>query len=194
MRRPNLQVVLLFVGVALFAWPGMMLLHEVGYVSAASATGGRVTRIVWHPLAFSRTDVSPNPRPMVVVWAGPIAGCVLTILLERLVAFISPGILYIARLFAGFCLIANGAYISLGGFERVWDSGDMLKLGTPWWVMITFGVLACGVGLWQWHLASFHVGSVRIAAAHIPMSHMAWTLVVGALLNLLMLIFGDRGM
>jgi hypothetical protein len=39
-------------------------------------TGGTVERVVLHPLSISRTDVSPNPHPVAVVWLGPIVGSV----------------------------------------------------------------------------------------------------------------------
>ncbi len=92
----------------------MMLLHEAGHLGAAWVTGGTVQRLVWHPLAFSRTDVHPNPAPLCVVWAGPMAGCLLPMLAERVFAAWFRETLFIARLFAGFCLLSNGAYIALG--------------------------------------------------------------------------------
>jgi hypothetical protein len=56
-----------------------------------------------------------------------------------------------ARFFAGFCLIANGAYIGLGSFGRIGDCGEMLRTGTPLWVMIAFGLLTIPHGLYLWH-------------------------------------------
>src|SRR5208337_624939 len=55
-------------------WMAMMAVHELGHVVAAVATGGKVEKVVLHPLMISRTDVSPNPSPLIVVWAGPIVG------------------------------------------------------------------------------------------------------------------------
>src|SRR5208282_6187597 len=90
-------------------WLAMMAVHELGHVVGAVATGGRVERVVLHPLTISRTDVSPNPHPLMVVWAGPSVGVLLPL------AFLSAAKLskltwtYLAQFFAGFCLIANGA-------------------------------------------------------------------------------------
>jgi hypothetical protein len=52
-----------------------MAVHELGHVIGAVISGGVVERVVLHPLTISRTDVSPNPHPGIVVWLGPVIGC-----------------------------------------------------------------------------------------------------------------------
>ena len=66
------QIILIgtFIG---FSWLGMQAVHELGHVLGAILTGGRVTTVVLHPLTISRTDVFPNPHPLIEVWAGAIA-------------------------------------------------------------------------------------------------------------------------
>lgn len=59
------------------SWLGMMAVHELGHVIGAVLTGGKVARVVLHPAAISRTDVSPNPVPLIVAWAGPIFGALI---------------------------------------------------------------------------------------------------------------------
>ncbi len=139
------------------SWLAMMAVHELGHILGAFITGGSVSSVVLHPLAISRTDVSPNPHPGIVVWLGPIVGCLLPIIF----AAITPGRYFllrnIANFFAGFCLIANGAYITIGSFEGIGDCGEMLQSGTPTWVMIAFGAVAIPLGLYQWH----RLGSLR---------------------------------
>ncbi len=54
----------------------MMALHELGHVVGAVPTGGSIECVVLHPMSFSRTDVSPNLHPAIVVWLGPIVGCI----------------------------------------------------------------------------------------------------------------------
>jgi hypothetical protein len=56
------------------SWLGMQLVHELGHVMAAYATGGSVERVVLHPLELSRTDLARNPRPLAVASAGPLGG------------------------------------------------------------------------------------------------------------------------
>ena len=60
--RPRLRTAAFLLLLAAFSWPAMMGIHEVGHVLGAWAGGGRVERVVWHPLLFSRTDVRPDPR------------------------------------------------------------------------------------------------------------------------------------
>jgi hypothetical protein len=119
----------------------MMAVHELGHVLGAKTTGGTVERVVLHPLAISRTDVSPNPRPLLVVWAGPIVGVLLPLAL--LIVFKAAKILltYLVQFFAGFCLIANGAYLGAGSFSgagNASDPGVMLGHGSPMWSLWVF--------------------------------------------------------
>ena len=59
-----------------------MLVHECGHILAAVCTGGTVTRLEWPLWGFSRTDVSPNPHPLPVAWAGPLFGALTPALLS----------------------------------------------------------------------------------------------------------------
>jgi len=150
--RPNrLPQVVLIATFLPFCWLAMMALHELGHAAAAWATGGTVTKLVVHPLAISRTDVSPNPKPLVVVWAGPLIGILLPLAVWLLfLAGRIPGA-YLPRFLAGFCLIANGAYLGVGSFGGVGDAGEMLRSGTPRWAMLAFGGVALALGLALWH-------------------------------------------
>jgi len=135
-----------------------MAVHELGHVIAAYLTGGTVTRIVVHPLALSRTDVFPNLHPTVVVWAGPLIGVLLPLLIwGALWKLKAPGD-YLARFFAGFCLIANGSYIGLGSFQGIGDAGDMLTNGAPIWALWLFGILTVPIGFLTWHRLGFRFG------------------------------------
>jgi hypothetical protein len=129
----------------------MEAVHELGHVLGAWATGGQVQQVVLNPLTISRTDVSPNPHPLVVVWAGPIIGVVLplavAIVLSGAGRLLSRSLFF----FAGFCLIANGLYIGVGSFEAIGDAGDMLRHGSPRWTLILFGAVSVSCGLWIWH-------------------------------------------
>ena len=149
MKRMN-QVILIALFIP-FCWLAFMAVHELGHVVAGSCTGGIVTKVVLHPLAISRTDISPNPFPLLVVWAGPIVGTLLPLLIWGLVRkFIVP-FDYLAQFFAGFCLIANGAYIAVGSFEGIGDAGDMLKHGSQNWQLWLFGLIAIPIGFLIWH-------------------------------------------
>src|SRR5262245_9156715 len=98
------------------SWLGMQQVHELGHVLGAWLTEAEVKRVVLHPLTISRTDVGHNPQPLVVVWAGPMVGVVLPVLVWLLAAAMRMPGAFVLRFFAGFCLVANGAYIAGGSF------------------------------------------------------------------------------
>lgn len=163
----TIRVVLTFVAVVYVSWLAMQAVHELGHVLAAWLTGGTVVRVVLHPLTISRTDVSPNAAPLAVAWAGPLVGVAIPLLLA--LAFrlrrLSPAFdqstpmrttrrRLLADFFAGFCLVANGAYIGIGSFDHVGDAGDLLRNGSPQWLLIAFGLASATTGLYFWHLAS----------------------------------------
>ena len=135
-------------------WFSMQAVHEFGHVVVAVVTGGRVERVVLHPLTISRTDVSPNPHPLLVVWAGPILG----VLLPLALMFARFKWAYLLQFFAGFCLIANGAYIGVGSFGRIGDAGDMLRHGSPMWLLWLFGAVTLPLGLYLWNGLGPHFG------------------------------------
>jgi hypothetical protein len=73
----RLPQILLIVAFLPLCWLAMQAVHELGHFLGAVATGERVERVVLHPLTISRTDVSPNPFPLLVIWAGPVVGVLL---------------------------------------------------------------------------------------------------------------------
>lgn len=149
MNRLNRGV--LIVSVLLGSWLGMQAVHEFGHVLGAWSTGGRVARVVLYPLTISRTDVDPNPRPLLVVWAGPIFGVLLPLMLWVAAIGLRLSGAFVLRFFAGFCLIANGAYIGFGSFGRVGDCAVMLRSGSTIWQLWLFGAVAVPAGFWLWH-------------------------------------------
>ncbi len=145
------------VSLLVLSWFAMMAVHELGHVVGALTTGGTVERVVLHPLTISRTDVSPNPNPSVVVWLGPILGCMVPAAVWWFMPRRFATARNIAMFFAGFCLLANGAYIAVGSFDRVGDSGVMLQHGSPVWMLLLFGTLTVPLGFYLWH----RLGSVK---------------------------------
>ncbi len=149
--RARLSQILLIVGTIVCAWLGMMIVHEAGHAGVALLTGGRVQRVVLPVVGFSRTDVFPNPRPLAVVWGGPVVGELLPVLAWLLAEALGLSWAYLLRFFGGFCLVANGAYIGAASFERVGDAYPMLLFGSEVWQLWVFGVVSFVAGLWVWH-------------------------------------------
>jgi hypothetical protein len=142
----------------LASWLGTQAAHELGHVLGASWTGGRVARVVLHPLTLSRTDLADNPRPLFVVWAGPVLGVLLPLALWGFALLARLPEAFLLRFFAGFCLIANGAYIAFGSFDGVGDCGEMLRHGSSLWQLWLFGAATMPAGLWLWHGQGRHFG------------------------------------
>lgn len=165
-------------------WMLMQLVHELGHVIAGLATCGTVTKVVLHPLAISRTDVNPNPQPLIVAWSGPVLGVLFPLLIWGVFHFFQLRGAYLVRFFAGFCLIANGVYIGIGSFEGIGDTGDLLRLGTPMWMLWAFGAVTVPIGFVCWHKLGSHFGlghargQVETWAAYVSMSLLALILLV----------------
>jgi Peptidase M50B-like len=136
----------------------MQAAHEFGHAFGAWLTGGRVARVVLYPLTISRTDVSPNPHPLAVAWAGPVVGALLPVGLWLAAATARAPGAFLLRFFAGFCLVANGLYIGVGSFDGVGDCGEMLRHGAAPWHLWLFGAVTAPVGLWLWHRQGPHFG------------------------------------
>lgn len=141
----------------------MQAVHETGHVLGAWLSGGQVARVILHPLTISRTDLMQNPHPLVVVWAGPIFGCLMPLTLWLVFVFWWLSGADLPRFFAGFCLMANGAYIGAGSFDRVGDCGEMLRHGSPIWSLWLFGALTVPAGMALWHRLGpfFGLGEAR---------------------------------
>lgn len=150
--------VLLMASFLPLCWLLMMAVHELGHVLAAGLTEGTVKQVVLHPLAISRTDVDPNPEPLMVVWGGPLMGITLPVLFWGLSVMLKAPAPFLWRFWAGFCLVANGAYIGIGSFDSVGDAGEMLKLGSPIWSLWLFGGITLTSGFWLWHKQGKHFG------------------------------------
>lgn len=136
------------------SWYLMMLAHEFGHALGAWATGGGVKRVVVPLVGFSRTDVEPNPRPLIVAWAGPVVGVILPLGMWGVVRAAGRGRSLsggFAAFLAGFCLVANGAYLLGGAIMPVGDVVEMVRHGSARWVVGDVGGVLLGTGLWVWH-------------------------------------------
>jgi hypothetical protein len=136
----------------------MMAVHEAGHVLHAWVSGGTVSAVRVPLGGFSVTEFSTNPRPHFVAWGGAVWGCILPLMLYGVWrAFRLPGRAGV-QFFAGFCLVANGAYLGVGWVTGAGDAGDLLTCGTPVWGMIAFGAIAAAGGLYLWHLLGVEGG------------------------------------
>ncbi len=143
---------MLIVSVLGFSWLGMMAVHELGHVLAAWGSGGVVARVDLHPLGLSHTRLVANPCPLWVVWGGPVLGCLIPLVPLVLVRLFAREYVYLARFFAGFCLIANGAYLAGGavyGGNTLDDGAVILNNGGALWQLLLFAAATVPAGLWM---------------------------------------------
>lgn len=133
------------------SWLGFLLVHEFGHAAIAWATGGAIAQLRLHPLEISWSAFAPNPRPLWVAWGGPVLGSLLpTIVLAIAHVLRSPGF-YLARFFAGFCLVANGLYLGVDAFARSGDAGTLLRHGAERWELLLFASVTVPLGFRLWH-------------------------------------------
>jgi hypothetical protein len=142
---------ILVVSTLLGSWLGMQAAHELGHVLGAWITGGEVATVVLYPLRISHTEMIDNPHPLIVVWAGPLVGVLLPLIVWGVLVATRASTAFLARFFAGFCLIANGAYLGVGSIFGAGDCGEMLRQGSSVWVLRTFGAVAVPLGFWLWN-------------------------------------------
>jgi hypothetical protein len=144
----------LFAGsLVILSWLAAMAVHELGHVVAAWATGGRVQQVVVYPFGFSRTDLSINPRPLAVAWAGAVFGAALPLTVWIPMCGWHVRGRMLAQFFAGFALLMNGAYLGFGGFfsDGVGDASDLIAHGAARWPLAVFGLVSLVGGLALWH-------------------------------------------
>ena len=162
-RSARVHQCVLIMSTLVLSWLGMMAAHELGHVLGAWVSGGAVAQVTLHPLAFSHTDLSRNPAPLLTVWMGPIVGVVLPGALWALLHLLSVPGAYVGRFLAGFCLIANGAYLGFGTLDRIGDVDVMLRHGTPVWALWLFAAICMPAGLITWHRLGLFYGLGRNA-------------------------------
>lgn len=143
--------IVLAISTILSSWLLMQIIHEAGHAIAAMFTGGSIRRIVLVPWELSRTDLILNPSPLIVCWAGPLVGTLLPILVWIIACIRRWRAEFWIRFCAGFCLIANGAYIGIGSWTLDGDAGDLLRSGSSTSHLISFGVITAPAGLMMWH-------------------------------------------
>ena len=141
-------------------WFGMELIHEMGHVFAAWFSGATVERVVLWPI--SRTDTADVQFPLWVYGSGPVFGAIFPVMVWGISVLFRFKHAYLFRFFAGFCLIANGAYIGCD-FSKIGptDAGLLIQHGAPRFLLILFGLICVPLGLFLWHNQSRFFFGIR---------------------------------
>lgn len=91
----------------------MILTHECGHIIGGVAAGATLTNFDIVPWRSPYSLHSPDPYPLVTLWAGPLLGIAIPVASAALIRR------RWAWFIAHFCLLANGGYLALA-----WISGD----------------------------------------------------------------------
>ncbi|HVV73999.1 MAG TPA: hypothetical protein VHI52_21270 [Verrucomicrobiae bacterium] len=141
------------------SWLGMMVVHEFGHVVFGWLGGGIVARVVLSPLEFSRTEMQKNPHPLFEAWGGALVGSILPLLIALVFRRFRLPAWYVFQFFAGLCLITNGIYLAVVSFiPNAADPGDLMRNGSPQWILVVFGIITFPLGLFLWNGLGVHFG------------------------------------
>jgi hypothetical protein len=146
------QAMLIFSTLCL-SWLLMMAVHELGHVLSGWLSGARLPHVDLPIVGFSRTDFAANPHPVWVAWGGALWGSALPLAVFTVWRLATRRHVALPAWFAGFCLVANGAYLFggallAGGAD---DAGDILQHGGVRWPLLAFGAIALPAGLLLWN-------------------------------------------
>ncbi len=122
-----------FVILLLISWCTMTIVHESGHLVGGWLTGGTLEDYSLAPWSLPYSRFEPDPHPLVTLWAGPLVGVLVPLLLAIIVR--RPAIWFISH----FCTLANGVYLALA-----WLTGDhhldtprlMEKGASPFWIAL----------------------------------------------------------
>ncbi len=109
MARPIFYFVLLLIA----SWTVMTFTHEAGHLVGGWFCGGTLLAADLLPWHMPYSIFSPDPKPLVTLWSGPILGVLVPLLAALVIR--REGMWFIAH----FCLLANGTYLA-----SAWWSGD----------------------------------------------------------------------
>ncbi|MBN1916499.1 MAG: hypothetical protein JW889_01215 [Verrucomicrobia bacterium] len=147
--------------VVVLSWYLMMVFNELGHIVSVAINGGTIERVVLWPWMFSQTIRSGSRHEILDIWAGPVFGIAIPLVLSVVAERIARRPIGCVRFFAGFCLVANGVYIGAGAIAHIGDAGELLDLGFPVWPIVLFGAACIAGGLFVWHKAGTATGSLR---------------------------------
>lgn len=132
-------------------WWQMQTVHELGHILAALSLNEQIAEINLHPLQLSHTLLESHHYSTIFLWSGPLFGVLLPFALWQLSCFYKRDWSHVLRFYAGFCLIANGAYLGSAAISAVGDAKDLLNQRVPDYYLFTFGAITIPVGFWLWN-------------------------------------------
>ena len=124
------------------SWCAMAISHECGHIAGGLASGATLTDFDLAPWRMPYSLHSPDPYPLVTLWAGPVLGVLIPVVFAAIVRQRWSWFV------ADFCLLSNGVYLTLA-----WISGDpfldtprLLAAGASPVMIVMYCALAVGFG------------------------------------------------
>ncbi|PQO44742.1 hypothetical protein [Blastopirellula marina] len=171
-------------------WLWMQIIHELGHVAATYFLGDQVDFVYLVPWDISRTDFHAPQHELPIIWAGPIFGAIVPSLIWLVARLYRSRQEPLFAFFAGFCLIANGAYLGAAIFLPVGDAAEILKLGGAVWQLALFAAVCLPLGFWLWNGRGGYFGlgenaqTVTRPGAAIAVAVLAATLLIEIVVHL----------
>jgi len=105
----------------------MTFTHECGHIIGGMTCGATLTDFDLAPWRMPYSLHSPDPHPLVTLWAGPLLGVSVPIAIAALIRK------RWAWFIADFCILANGVYLVLAWLsgDRFLDTPRLLSAGAP---------------------------------------------------------------
>lgn len=149
-----------FISLLAVAWVVMTVTHECGHVLGGMGCGATLTDFDLAPWRLPYSLHSPDPHPLVTLWAGPLVGIALPL---SLAAIIRKRWSWFV---ADFCLLANGSYLALAWLsgDRFLDTPRMLDAGANPATIVCYCILTIGTGYVWFRADCIHYLTPRFAA------------------------------
>ncbi|WP_052031692.1 hypothetical protein [Novipirellula maiorica] len=150
---PSKTLMLRFSCLLIAAWFVMTTTHEVGHLIGGWISGGTLQHAELRPWHLPHSHFAPDPHPLVTLWAGPLIGVIVPLLLALVIR--KPSVWFIAN----FCMLANGTYLAVAWFtgDPFLDTPRLLAAGASPLSIATF----CALTLF-WGYRAFRASCIAI--------------------------------
>jgi hypothetical protein len=132
----------IFVLLLAMSWFVMTLTHECGHIVGGILCGATLTDFDLAPWRMPYSLHSPDPHPLITLWAGPLIGVGIPLTAASIIR--SSWAWFIAD----FCLLANGSYLALAWLsgDRFLDTPRLLAAGAHPASIVIYCALTIGLG------------------------------------------------